>query len=317
MISINYDDIKDNYYTLVSNTKMTKFNNKTFEQYYNQYIKSKLNNYSLKDILIGDYEKLLEIKNSIGTKYNNKNNIIKQFFNYDKALSKNFKPKLSKVQPKISKYIESNLDIHTCYFCNIDFINKFKENIYKKDNYKNSFTLDHFIDKGTYPYLALSLYNLIPSCYTCNTKVKGTNPIKTLSPSSTKFDFDEKVKFTTFLNNKNLEISDEDDFELLLKENFSDSYDSFIKVLKLDERYEYHKYKVIELINKRRDYPDSRISELSKITNKTIQEVKQDLFGEYLSDNLHKRPLSKLIKDISEELQIIKKEKNGKKLYNK
>jgi hypothetical protein len=35
-------------------------------------------------------------------------------------------------------------------------------------------TLDHFFPKAEYPYLALSLYNLVPSCYTCNSNLKGT-----------------------------------------------------------------------------------------------------------------------------------------------
>jgi len=73
----------------------------------------------------------------------------------------------------------------------------------------------------------------------------------------------------------------------------------------LNERYEYHKYKVIEMINKRKEYPNSRIKELALLTKKE-EEVKQDLFGEYLfeEDDLQKRPLSKLIKDISAELGL-------------
>ncbi|SDI12177.1 hypothetical protein SAMN05216466_12743 [Paraburkholderia phenazinium] len=35
-------------------------------------------------------------------------------------------------------------------------------------------TLDHFFPKAEYPYLALSLYNLVPSCYICNSSLKGT-----------------------------------------------------------------------------------------------------------------------------------------------
>lgn len=34
-------------------------------------------------------------------------------------------------------------------------------------------TLDHFYPKHLYPYLALSLFNLVPSCYTCNSSLKG------------------------------------------------------------------------------------------------------------------------------------------------
>ena len=161
------------------------------------------------------------------------------------------------------------------------------------------------IDKATYPFLALSLYNLIPSCYTCNTKVKGKNEIKNLSPSDNNFDFDEKVKFKTFLTNENLQIDKNNDIELFLKEDFSNKFDKYIEILQLDNRYKYHKDKVIEMIKKRRDYPDSRIKELSDITKKTQEEIKQDLFGIYLNEDLHKRPLSKLIKDISEELKLI------------
>ena len=67
----------------------------------------------------------------------------------------------------------------------------------------------------------------------------------------------------------------------------------------------FHYVKVIEMIQKRKDYPDSRIKELAKLTQKTEEEVKQDLFGTYLKEDLHKRPLSKLIKDISKELGLI------------
>jgi len=59
------------------------------------------------------------------------------------------------------------------------------------------------------------------------------------------------------------------------------------------------------MIQKRKEYPDSRIKELAILTQKTEEEVKQDLFGMYLNDDLHKRPLSKLIKDISEELGLV------------
>lgn len=34
-------------------------------------------------------------------------------------------------------------------------------------------TLDHFYPKSQYPYLSLSLYNLIPCCHTCNSSLKG------------------------------------------------------------------------------------------------------------------------------------------------
>jgi len=298
MIKVTYQDsFKSSYYELIADSRLQKFERIKFEAYYENHLESKLG-YSLWDILCGDYEKLLEIKTKLGTKYR-KDTHIKGLFNFDKT--KNVK--ISKLQPKIATFMQEELEIDTCYYCNIEFINKFKSS---NGEYKNGFTLDHFIDKGNYPYLALSLYNLIPSCYTCNSKLKHSSEINNLSPSSSRFNFDFKVKFKTFMKNENLQIDNENDFELILKESFSNEYQDYIKIFDLNGRYEYHKYKVIEMIRKRRKYPDSRIKELAKLTEKTEEEVKQDLFGEYIfeDDILHKRPFSKLIRDISKELDL-------------
>lgn len=302
MILVKYKEFeKKDYYEKIANTKMKKQNNCTFEEYYNSNIKTILNNYSLVDILTGDFNKLLEIKKSINLSSTNFE-MIKTFFNYDKVNSKDFIPLLSKLQPKISKFFQENIEVHTCYYCNIDFINTFK----KGNETKNAFTLDHVLEKADYPFLALSLYNLVPSCYVCNSKVKDSKiSFANFSPTNKDFDFDERVKFKSFITNLDLQIEKEQNFYIKLIENYSNKYDKYIESLNLNNRYDYHKYKVLEMIQKRKEYPDSRIKELSKLTHKTQEEIKQDLFGIYISEDLHKKPLSKLIKDISEELDLL------------
>ena len=302
MILVKYKEFeKKDYYKKIANTEMRKQNNCTFEKYYNTNIKTILNNYSLADILTGDFGKLLEIKDSINLTSVDFE-IVKTFFNYDKANSKDFIPLISKLQPKISEFFQENIEVHTCYYCNIDFINTFKKN----NETKNAFTLDHVLEKADYPFLALSLYNLVPSCYVCNSKVRDSKiPFDDFSPTKKDFDFDERVNFKSFISNVNLQIEKEQDFYIKLIENYSNKYDKYIESLNLNDRYDYHKYKVLEMIQKRREYPDSRIKELSDLTKKTQEEIKQDLFGIYISEDLHKRPLSKLIKDISEELDLI------------
>ena len=302
MILVKYKEFeKKDYYEKIAESKMQKQNNSTFEEYYNTNIKAILNNYSLADILTGDFDKLWEIANSINLSSTDFE-MIKTFFNYDKANSKDFVTLISKLQPKISKFFEKNIEVHTCYYCNIDFINTFKKN----NETKNAFTLDHVLEKADYPFLALSLYNLVPSCYVCNSKVRDSKiSFKDFSPTNKDFDFDERVKFKSFISNVNLQIEKEQDFYIKLIENYSNKYDKYIESLNLNDRYDYHKYKVLEMIQKRREYPDSRIKELSDLTKKTQEEIKQDLFGIYISEDLHKRPLSKLIKDISEELDLI------------
>ncbi len=290
MIKIAYKkNITQIYYDNLANREFQKENNKTLKELFDEKFKTEFD-CTLEDLLYGSFEKLQEIKDRLGDM--SKRDDVKELFNYE-----------TKFQKHISKFFEQYVEVHTCYFCNIEFINTFMT---KDEKIKNGFTLDHYIDKGKYPYLALSLYNLIPSCYTCNSKVKRVHSVETLSPASTHFDFDNKVKFKTFMQNRNLQIDCEDDFALLLKEDFSDIYKQYIDVFELDGRYKYHKYKVIEMINRRKEYPDSRIKELALLTQKTEEEVKQDLFSEYLfeDDNLHKRPLSKLVKDIFSELGL-------------
>jgi hypothetical protein len=299
MLKIKYSsNLEDNYYKEIAKSKADKFNGLTFEEYYNKHYKKFLT-YELKEILCGNFEKLIEIKNKIGKKNDNK---IKSFLNYDKSKINNSSPLISKLQPKISEFFQKNIEVHICYYCNIDFINTFKKN----NETKNAFTLDHVLEKADYPFLALSLYNLVPSCYVCNSKVKDSKiPFDDFSPTNKNFDFDERVKFKSFISNTNLQIEKEQDFYIKLIENYSNKFDKYIESLNLNNRYDYHKYKVLEIIEKRREYPDSRINELADLTKKTQEEIKQDLFGIYTSEDLHQRPLSKLIKDISEELDLI------------
>jgi 5-methylcytosine-specific restriction endonuclease McrA len=285
MIKINYPDVfLKIYYKDIANRRFRDFDNKTLKQIYDEKFRSWIG-IELKTLLVGEYDRLPKI-------------------DLDKAQKEELK-KVFKYQDKFQKHIsdlfKKYLDIHTCYYCNIDFINIFKTT---NKNLLTGYTLDHITNKATYPYLALSLYNLIPVCYICNSKLKKDKDIGNMVPTHSEFDFDKRVKFKTFITNPNLQIENESDFELLLKEDFSNLYDKYIEVLQLDGRYEYHKYKVIELINKRKEYPDSRIKELSDLTKKPVEEIKQNLFGEYLDLELHNRPLSKLIKDISIELGL-------------
>lgn len=213
----------------------------------------------------------------------------------------------TKLQPKwISKFFETHNQPVTCYYCNIDFINVFNDN----GETKNGFTLDHVLDKGKYPFFAISLFNLVPSCYTCNTKLKGTEDIGEASPTDSNFDFDQKKKFKIFLNgtrqnNISILIKNAQNVRSELIGNAKE-YDKYMEVFCLNDRYQFHNYKIIEMIQKREEYSDTRIQELSVLTKRTPERVKMDLFGENLYDkDLWQRPLSKFTKDIAENLGII------------
>ncbi len=251
---------------------------------------------SFKCLLIGDFKTIQKIKQNIGTDNKIKENkSINFLFNYTD---------LRKLY--ISPFFEKNLNISTCYYCNIDYINSY--NVEKKK--KNKFTLDHYYDKATYPYLALSLYNFVPSCYACNSKLKGIVEFSNLSASSQKFDFEQKVKFKLFLTEscKDLNIKSLKNINIELKENYSNDYDikdGYIETFKLNERYQAHKDIVFEMIQNAELYPQSRLKELQNLTGIPYQQIKKDIFNLIDDDaDLSKKPFSKLIKDISQELGL-------------
>ncbi|MFJ3387996.1 hypothetical protein [Lysinibacillus sp. NPDC086135] len=61
------------------------------------------------------------------------------------------------------------LGVSICPYCNSQFLF-----LYNEKGRKTRATLDHFFDKATYPFLAISIYNLVPSCKVCNSDLKST-----------------------------------------------------------------------------------------------------------------------------------------------
>ncbi len=261
---------------------------------------------NLQEIILANENELKNIINIISPrleklKYKHKSIIIrkiKNLFNYsDKYQSAVLTP-----------FFTENFNFRTCFYCNKDFINNFEDNTEKL---VSTFQLDHFYDKGTYPYLALSFYNLIPSCPTCNSsKVKGSENCFQIciAPNDKDFNFHERVKFKLILDEscKNLHIESKDDIDISLKEQFTNKYDKYIEVFKLNERYKSHKDIVYDMIKKAELYPESRLKELENLTGIPFQQIKKDIFN-LIDENedLSKKPFSKLIKDISEELKLI------------
>lgn len=200
-------------------------------------------------------------------------------------------------------------NLKTCPYCNMGYIliserNKKKENGLRPE-------IDHFFPKSEYPYLAMSFYNLIPSCKVCNhTKGnKDTYKDELLSPyeiDESTFKMTYRPKNMNFLqvekrkyNTNNFEIEIKDKNNKKDDEDKKDSNDYF----KLDKLYAQHKDVVLELLVKRTIYSKSYIAELKKNFHLTDDEIYRFLFCNYKDgEEFSKRPLSKLIKDITDEL---------------
>lgn len=195
-----------------------------------------------------------------------------------------------------------NIDLGSCPYCNRNYI----FSINKRGSVKPE--IDHFYPKSLYPYLAISYFNLIPSCPTCNgfgaKEAKDTFYIYPIHNPYTLKEIDFKFSIlpinVDFYDSIKGEKYNFDNFEIELYGNKTN-----LEVFKLEELYKQHKDIVLELLIKKTYYPKSYIEEL-KGFGFSQDEIYRYLLCNYSkNEDLHKRPLSKLVKDISEELKIL------------
>ncbi len=213
--------------------------------------------------------------------------------------------------------LASKLGVNVCPYCNRNYTFTIKN---KDGGTRPEF--DHFYDKATYPILALSFYNLIPSCHICNSSCKGQKKFSIDTHLHPYMDsFDKIAKFTfkpldvsvfqnlaTFDNSK-LGLSFEKKDFRVTDEKYA-KVENNIQDFCLEPLYVNHKDIILELIQKAEMYNKSYIDELLQKYEGSLFKNREDLmrllFGGYISDeDIGKRPLSKLTKDILEQLEII------------
>jgi len=238
---------------------------------------------------------------------------LNQIFNYETFSSNGFTKKKTKNNPKDYFYsgniLVKKLNISVCPYCN-------RNTIYSINNgTKRTSELDHYYPQSKYPYFALSFYNLIPSCKVCN-KIKLDNDDKEyINPYDDRFDMNKNMKFSLKITSSNFYHSLEG-FKLAYKysksisENEKNRIENNLTDFELKDLYQNHKDIILELIQKDVIYNDSYIDELYKSYEGTLFKNREDLerliSGGFIQDDeINKRPLSKLIKDISQELGLI------------
>lgn len=201
--------------------------------------------------------------------------------------------------------LAGNIHANVCPYCNINFTFTVKNN-------KNGISrpeFDHFYSKSKYPILALSFYNLIPSCHTCNATLKGSKEFRHethINPYSDSFN--DHAKFSLHIENSSF-YHDVKGFSIEIN-SLDSRAKNMIKDFELESIYQKHKTTVLELIQKTEIYDESYIDELFQrydgILFKNREDLLRMIFDGYISDDeIRNRPLSKLIKDISEELELM------------
>lgn len=249
-------------------------------------------------------------------------NGFKNYINVDDAGYKLILPIINKIIDyslfdNFAYDISSELGYNTCPYCNRIYIHtvidKNKKEIIRP-------TFDHFFSQTDHPLLALSFYNLVPSCYYCNSNLKGKKEM-TLNTHLHPYleGFENDIRFHIQIQDINPDKSHPDNYHLFLKTELDDSHPKFhktffqryskpkeykgnINLFKLNEIYNAHKDTVGELIVKcdslSMGYADSLTGFFPLLkTNKA--EFYRFYFGNYFNEkDFHKRPLAKMSKDI-------------------
>jgi hypothetical protein len=212
--------------------------------------------------------------------------------------------------------LAKKINVNVCPYCNRNYTFTLGNDSKKGTR----FEYDHFFDKARYPYLALSFYNLVPSCHICNSSLKGSkkfNLKKNIHPYLEGFGKD----YTFSISPKNINFIKGDPFAYDVKfvKTKESKWDDTkinqakknIEVFRLEELYNLHKDYINEIIQKSIVYNDDYIKNLFEKYKGTLfsseEDVKRMVLGNYTNEaDYNKRPLSKLTADISKELGILK-----------
>lgn len=197
-----------------------------------------------------------------------------------------------------NKKFLNHLNIDTCTYCNKNYTLQYD----LETNHARA-ELDHWFPIADFPILALSFYNLIPSCHSCNHLKHNNKPTEgwekalenMVHPYLDKIDFSFSYHFEKYNEPKAI---------VKPKDIKSEKTISFNKTKEIYEAQSDKELK--DLLNLRYKYSDNYIDILLNKTFKGVmskEKAYRMIFGiEIKEEDYHKRPFSKFKKDIIEEL---------------
>ena len=207
----------------------------------------------------------------------------------------------------ITVEILRRMNVEVCPYCN-------RQYIFTIGSGKVRPQLDHFYPKSQYPYLALSLYNMIPSCGICNMAKSSLNTVyePVLYPYDEEFGYSNRfgIKIKDNANYVKVLQGVSSEFTIILSK-VEDTNEKVIRnqmeKLHLDELYNQHIDYVMNIIKSRYINTAERINEIYiRFPNifHSYQEVKTALHTiDTRKEAWGKRPLTKLTYDIERQLE--------------
>ncbi len=226
-------------------------------------------------------------------------NLLRYVFCYDK---------FSRDKKVIKLFMD--MDVPVCPYCNRQYTFTVSE-----ENGSSRPQFDHYLSKSEYPYFAVSLLNLVPSCGLCN-QSKGDKAPKVLYPYSDEmgenvlFRTRTKTGFNYLLGDRNAR----DEFEVILEPVNNELTDEFLKKLDNSKKYFHlvklydgHKDYILHLFRKKYVFNDDYLESLCQQFPDMFSDKNDIKHLMYLMeiDKEHwgRRTLSKLTHDIDLEMR--------------
>lgn len=257
-----------------------------------------LDDTKVKDVLIGDVDRLIDAIDSIGPIGGNAQSSPQREFIH---LYQNY------IKTKLGIFLFDEIGVKVCPYCNRSYIHTLQSGKVRPQ-------YDHFFSKVKYPYLAISLYNLIPSCSICNQAKSDTNTYDIAKKKLTflyphRDEYGEDFFFRAeYAGDVSYLLGGNQKFDLNI-ENLptvdSERYNTVhetAKILHTEELYQKHKDYVLDIIRNTQIYTDEYMTDLLKKFPhifRDVSDVQRSAFMNYL-DKPHwgDRVLAKLTYDI-------------------
>lgn len=183
------------------------------------------------------------------------------------------------------------LDVRGCPYCNRQYITTLLT-----EDAKTRADIDHFKPKSKYPWLALSLYNMVLSCKTCNSAFKGTSDTAWNPYTS---NIAKNFRFVSDLN-----CEGDDVISVKIDDN-QDETEQYFNDFKIREVMQNHA-DVVKMYKQKKlaynnEYLDSVLQNTQNLFNNK-EEMKAAIFG-YIphEEDIDKVALGKLHYDLAKE----------------
>ncbi|MBD7910037.1 HNH endonuclease [Clostridium cibarium] len=322
MIKINFENKKESIEKIFWDW-FYKYNLKIF-------LKILSNDIELQKLIFESEEKYKVWIENLSLNRKNDYRVLKEFFFSSPKKHFDFKEKMNGIEISeesksffLKKYenfrksqapkIVKELEVHSCPYCNKNFID-----IYYKCGTtipsKFNGDIDHYFPKGKYEYLALCLYNLIPSCKVCNQE-KGDRDKVHFHPY-----MDNHENLYQFKTNFNVEsdkisidylygLSENFDIEIFDYSNYqdTDSIKESIETFHLEDKYKNMTSFAKNIIRKAYIYNNGYLKDfLDQYSGLLDEEEIIKILFDYEGNDFLNKPLSKFKYDLMKEFDVIR-----------